>query len=396
MMLAAVLTVLVILAVLVVAGPFLQGRGGEADEVTGMDVYKDQLTEIDRDLELGMIGEAEAKLARAEIERRLLRAARDATADTQPLSAAWHYRIVTGLAAIVVLGSIGIYAAIGHADRFFAQQARDTAGLPRSDAEQAAGGQTGTDAAQQSSEVETLARRLEERLAENPDDADGWRVLGWTYYNMGEFGRAANAYRRAAELRRDSSVIRALLGEAMVRASGGRVTEEALAVFEETLALNPRDERARFYKGVALEQGGNPQGAIEEWLALYQGAPPDAEWTADLRTRIEALAEAHGIDVGGRMAARQGPSGGGGEEMSTADREAMVRGMVDGLAARLEGAPDDPDGWIMLIRSHMVLNEPEKARAALERAEKALGSAPDKLKQVADAAKTLGLQVSSE
>jgi cytochrome c-type biogenesis protein CcmH len=74
----------------------------------------------------------------------------------------------------------------------------------------------------------------------------------------------------------------------------------------------------------------------------------------------------------------------------------MVRGMVDGLASRLESSPDDPEGWIMLMRSHIVLNEQDKARAALERATKALADSPEKMKQIADAAKVMGLSASSE
>jgi cytochrome c-type biogenesis protein CcmH len=53
--------------------------------------------------------------------------------------------------------------------------------------------------------------------------------------------------------------------------------------------------------------------------------------------------------------------------MPPADRAAMIHGMVDGLASRLEKAPRDADGWIKLIRSRMVLGETELAKQALAR-----------------------------
>jgi cytochrome c-type biogenesis protein CcmH len=413
MMLALILTVLAILAAGVIVAPFLFRRGGKTEEVTGVDVYKDQLAEIERDLEQGTIAKEEADLARVEIERRLLIAAR--TLDdggAQPLSVHWQYRMVTGVAAIVVLGAIGIYATVGHADRFYAQEARNEL-MPQQTATQQTAAATPSPE-EQAKQVEDMVKRIEERLAENPKDADAWRVLGWSNYNLGKFYKAIEAYQKAVELQKDNALVRAMLGEAMVKAAGGKVTEEALETFDAVLALKPDDERAHFFKGLAYEQKGNAQAALDAWLKLYEIAPKDADWASDLRLRIEDLAKAKQIDVSARLAAlskpaattpphpgaeQRGPSAEdieNAKQMAPEDQNAMVRGMVDGLASRLEGAPDDPNGWIMLIRSHMALNEPDKARAALERASKALAESPETLKQIADAAKVMGVSASTE
>ena len=187
-------------------------------------------------------------------------------------------------------------------------------------------------------------------------------------------------------------------------------------MFDKVLALNPSDERALFFKGMAQEQKGNPQGAIDQWIALYEAAPKDVDWSKDLRQRIEMVANANNIDVSARLknasatetktaAAEQaeperpGPTAEdvqNAQQMNKEDQNAMIRGMVDGLAGRLEDTPNDPKGWIMLMRSHLVLNEQDKAQAALDRATKALAGSPETLKQVADAAKEMGLSVSSE
>jgi cytochrome c-type biogenesis protein CcmH len=77
--------------------------------------------------------------------------------------------------------------------------------------------------------------------------------------------------------------------------------------------------------------------------------------------------------------------------MPPADRLVMIRGMVDGLAKRLEQSPRDADGWIKLIRSRMVLGETELAKQALESGLEAFDEGSPERDQIAAAALKLGL-----
>ncbi|MBY0372531.1 MAG: hypothetical protein K2Q23_00970, partial [Bryobacteraceae bacterium] len=79
------------------------------------------------------------------------------------------------------------------------------------------------------------------------------------------------------------------------------------------------------------------------------------------------------------------------EAMAPQDRTAMIRNMVDGLAARLEQSPHDAEGWIKLIRSRVVLGETEQAKASLRRALAVFGEDPGERTRIADAAKQLGI-----
>jgi cytochrome c-type biogenesis protein CcmH len=258
-------------------------------------------------------------------------------------------------------------------------------------------------------------KRVEKRVADNPKDADGWRMLGWSYYSTGRFKDAVGAYRRAVDLQKDNPTLKALLGEAMVSEAGDTVTDAALATFEEVLAINPNDERARFFKGVAKAQKGDNHGAIDEWLALYKIAPADAEWAGDLRTRIEETAKTAGIDVSARLAearpapattanasapphpATPGPSAAdieGAKQLKPEDRQAMVSSMVDRLAGRLETSPKDPDGWIMLIRSRVAMKDPDKARAALDKAKTVFADEPATQQRIVEAAQAMGIVAS--
>lgn len=407
-----ILTLLMGGAALVILAPFFFGNSAK-ETPTSLDVYKDQLAEIDRDKAQGLIDEAEAASARIEIERRILTAARADQAPVQTVPPNWQYRMVTGVAAIVVLGSVGLYAALGRPDLPSAQSQ-----APAPDGQQTA---QAAGAQQAGGEVDVLMKRLEKRLADNPNDPNGWRMLGWSYYNTGRYKDAVAAYRRAVDLQKDNPMLRALYGEALVKAADGVVTEAALATFEDVLAMNPKDERARFFKGMAKEQKGDNQGAIDEWLELYKIAPADAEWIDDLRSRIEETARQAGIDISARLAEARprvgaaaaaysapahpgaavapGPTAADIEnanQLKPEDRQAMVSSMVDRLASRLESSPKDPDGWIMLIRSRITMKDAEKARAALEKAKAVFADEPETQQRIVEAAQAMGLTANQQ
>jgi cytochrome c-type biogenesis protein CcmH len=417
MTLWVILTLLMGGAALIVLAPFFFGRGA-GDTPTSLDVYKDQLAEVERDKAQGQIDEAEAASARLEIERRILAGGRSDAAPARTLSANGQYRMVTGVASVVVLGSVGLYAALGRPDLpsvpnqalVQAPQAPAPAGA------QPAAQTADASAAAPQGDIQALVKKIEKRVEDNPNDAESWRMLGWSYYNMGKHKEAVSAYRRAVDLQKDNPTLKALLGEAMVTEAGDTVTDAAMAVFDEVLVINPNDERARFFKGVSKAEKGDVQGAIDEWLALYKVAPADAQWTGDLRSRIEETAQKAGIDVAAKLAEAKPAGAAAGPTVAAAahpgaaptpgptpadvqaanqlkpeDQQAMVAGMVDRLAGRLESSPKDPDGWIMLIRSRIVMKDPEKARAALEKAKTVFADEPETQKRIVQAAEAMGV-----
>jgi len=246
--------------------------------------------------------------------------------------------------------------------------------------------------------ADELIVNLAARLQNNPDDAKGWRMLGWSYFNTQRYQKAAEAYGRAIALQGDDSDLQSAYGESLVRAADGLVMARALEVFDTTLALNPRDVRARFFKGLALAQAGQPNEAIDAWLEIIDDAPAGADWIDDLRLRVRELAAASSIDITGRLsgAPERGPTAAqraAAQSMTPEDRQAMIRSMVDRLASRLDANPDDADGWIKLMRSRIVLGEQDAALTALRRANAAFSGTPDTQARIADAAAELGLSL---
>jgi len=233
-------------------------------------------------------------------------------------------------------------------------------------------------------DTDRLIARLEESLKTNPNDVDGWRVLGWSHFRKQRYEKASEAYRRAAELDPSNPLLKSLQGEAMVAAADGQVTVKALNTFKSALALDPNNVRARFYSGQFQLQNGDAKSAAETWISLLKIAPEGEGWATDLRERILEVSRQSDLDVSkslpppieaaSKSAKTPNHASPTAEDLERASgltpqsREAMARDMVKRLAARLEVSPDDPDGWIMLIRSRMVLGETSEAKAALEQA----------------------------
>lgn len=228
--------------------------------------------------------------------------------------------------------------------------------------------------------------QIEARLKANPKDAQGWRMLGMSFFETQRFAESATAYKRAAELTPASAESWSNLGEALVLASQGKFPSDAKAAFAAALARDPNDTRARYFLAVEKDIIGDHKGAIDGWFALLKDSPPDAPWQADVRGLIASVAAKEKIDVRARLAAlpalpAQSPAG--------ADQQlAMVRSMVDGLAKKLQDNPKDVDGWIMLMRSYSVL---DRAADASNAKRTALAANPESAANLNAAAAQLGV-----
>lgn len=249
---------------------------------------------------------------------------------------------------------------------------------------------------------------LEARVKDQPDDSEAWSALAGAYYDAGRFDEAVTAYDAAVKLAPQRAVLWSGRGEARVMASPrDPMPAAAAADFEQALARDPRDPRARYFLAVKLDLAGDHQGAIDRWLGLLADTPPGAVWEADLRRTIEQAGKINRIDVAKRLAAvRQpapalptpgiaavaGPSAADisrASAMRPAEQRQMAEGMTARLADKLKRDPANVDGWIMLIRSRVNLGQMDQARAALEAA---VAANPGKTAQLREQAAALGLR----
>jgi cytochrome c-type biogenesis protein CcmH len=357
----ALMTAAAIFAVLL---PLGLGRGQSGGSEAS--VYKDQLAEIDRDVATGLIGTAEAEAARVEIGRRLL-AATDETRSA-PMRASTRWRRSAAVLSLVGLPllAVAIYLPLGSprlADFPLAQRLR------------------APDAAQP---LDALVAQVEQHLEKNPTDARGWTVLAPVLARLGRFDDAVRAYRSAITYGGETADRRADLGEVIAAAAGGVVTAEAKAEFERARALDADEAKARYFLGLAAEQDGRNADAASIWRALLEKAPADAPW--------RPLVEAALTRVGAPSAPPLSDSAmATAKDMSESDRSGMIRGMVERLATRLKQNGNDVEGWLRLVRAYMVMGERDKAKSALSDARQAVANDAERLRQLNEGLKNLGL-----
>ena len=212
--------------------------------------------------------------------------------------------------------------------------------------------------------------------ADNPAAKD-WRTVGWAYAQNGDAAESARAYRKATEIEPDNAENWSSLGEALQTPST-KIVPEAATAFAKAIALNPADPRARYFLAVQKDIKGDHKGAVDDWLALLRDSPPGAPWEADLRRNIDQVASRNKIDLAGRLpqAGATGPAsaaipGPTGEQLASASsippgqQDQMVQAMIQRLADKLKTNPKDADGWIRMMRSQMVLNQPKLAGEAM-------------------------------
>ncbi len=305
-------------------------------------IYEDQLKEVDRDVRSGAISAPEAVLAKVEIQRRLAAAAKNVGIE-RPISSTVRGVALAVVVGLVIVGGGSLYGLLGSPD-LISQPAQ-------------------TPVAARPAPVEIMVAKLEARLQANPNDAEGWRTLGFAQFELKNYPKSAEAYAKALALDPGNIAYKSAYAEALVQAADSVVTPTARALFAEILAQNPKDMRARFYDALALEQAGNQIGALDRWLAVLADTPADAGWRDYVMRRVAQLGTSNGRDVSAALAA---PAV---EQLAVPlEKSAMIAGMIANLQAKLEANPHDRDGWAMLIRSLIVSGDRTGADGALAKA----------------------------
>jgi cytochrome c-type biogenesis protein CcmH len=320
------------------------GRTMRDDAAFDLAVYRDQLTELEREKEAGLIPPAEADRARNEIGRRLLKTDRDQVVKLSQSSSTLPQMALIATALAVPIFVLGFYALRG---------SPHLPGVPH--AERLANAEANRD-------LQALIAKAETHLAANPRDAAGWRALAPAYRSLGRYDLAARAYAQALTYGKPEASLYADLGEVMVMAGQGLVSRAAADSFGSALKLDAKNAKARYFAALAMFQEGKTDTALKEWQAMLDEAPADAPWVSLVERQIAAAkitAIAPKLD-GEEIAAIEGAT----EE----EKSRMIRSMVDGLAQRLEQDGGDLEGWLRLARARMVMGEPAQAKHALDRA----------------------------
>ncbi len=351
--------------------------------------YRGQLAEIERDAARGLMAPAEAERARAEIARRLIAADRSAhaeTTSTAPRLASW---IAAGFAALTAIGgALGLYwtlGAPGLGDLPLDSRINDAQALFDSRPNQASAEAMADalPAPDVPADYLKMVEELREVVPSRPDDLTGWQLLSRHEAALGNYSDAAKAQRRVIELKGPAAGPgdRLALADRMIAAAGGIVSPEAEAELRAVRDADPENVGAQYYFGLLYAQTDRPDLAFQLWRRVVERGDPMLPHTRLARGQIERAAAMAGVDYQllPETASARGPSAddiAAAQDMAPGDREAMIRGMVEGLAERLGSSGGTPEDWARLIGALGVLGDTDRAAAIWTEAQQVFAGQP--------------------
>jgi cytochrome c-type biogenesis protein CcmH len=206
-----ILTLMVAVAAAVLTIPLVRRHEARADaRAATLAVLRDQLADVDVQLAAGTIPPADAEGLRTEIKRRMLAAGHIPEDAARPMGSKALAGVAIGLSAMVALAAGALYSTMGKP------------GMGGQSAPVAANAAAPAAEAQAAGEVATLVAGLERKMQENPSDPEGWRMLGWSYFQVSRFADSAAAYAKAVALKPDGVGYQSAYGEALVQAANGQ------------------------------------------------------------------------------------------------------------------------------------------------------------------------------
>jgi len=321
-----------------------------------VEIYRRALAEIDDLSERDLLPANELRGARAEVARRLLAAADRPQA---PVEVGGRGVVQVVAVAAVAVASLAIYLVIGSpglADQPFASRLAAWRAHP------------------ENASPAALAAALGDIANKRPRDLEPLRKLAAFDLALGDGDGAAHALRRALVIAPGNADLSAMLGEVLVLKAQGAIGADARAMFQAALNADPSQPAARYYLARARIADGDMARGLAEWRTLLLTLPQ-----ADTR-RATLTAEIAGVERSGQLAPASQPVA-----PPSGDTSRAIQGMVDGLAARLRSSPNDPAGWVRLVRAYAVLGETARRDQSLGQARARFADRPDVLAALADA-----------
>ncbi|MGA8032244.1 MAG: c-type cytochrome biogenesis protein CcmI [Casimicrobiaceae bacterium] len=255
--------------------------GGEAGAATS--VYRDQKRQLDDEFAAGAISAEERDAAIEELAARLsaeLDAAPSPAENAGP-AASSRARIVWALALVVTLPVAAgvLYATLGNPD-----------------AMQAMPGGPGAQAPASPAQINAMVDQLAARMKSNPNDPNGWILLGRSYAVLGRFQESADAYRHAAALSPSDAGILADWADSLAMANGQNLEGEPTRLIERSLAIDPNNPKALALSGSAAAERRDFPAAIAAWRKLKAQLTPGTEPDKEVD---QMIAEAETAQAGG-------------------------------------------------------------------------------------------------
>lgn len=270
------MTLFVVLGVLLVAGAVLftvlplarrSARPAESRDAVNAAVYRDQLRELDADVQAGTLAPDQRDKARQEIEARLASDLGKGEPAPESRGSARGAALALGLA--VPICALAIYLTVGN-PRALSPEATAEAGPHGVTAQQ----------------FETMVERLSARMKERPDDLEGWMMLGRSYAVLGHFPQSAAAYAKAVALAPNDAQLLADYADSLAMAQGRTLKGEPEKVLKRALAADPNNVKALVLAGTAAYDRNDKAAAVQLWERALAVLPAESEMARRVRASV--------------------------------------------------------------------------------------------------------------
>jgi cytochrome c-type biogenesis protein CcmH len=290
------------LAALFVVAPLLQpqdtttGTDDDPDDIdqdqVNLALFKQQLAELETDLAAGKLDQSQYSAAKADLEREVLRNVGSPT--PTGFAAALPGPKVTGLALSILVPGLALLLYIGIGERDIIPRLAESAG-----GQSAPGHGAGGDGMPP---LDVLVERLEARMAEAPDDAEGWLMLGRTYFAMRDPQKAEGAFEKAYALTPDDPQLLLAYAESIAANNGNSLEGRPSELIGQVLEQDPENPTARWLTGMAAFQRGQFNAATVAWNKVLSVIDPASEEATELRELIAEAQQRAGLPADTRLA----------------------------------------------------------------------------------------------
>ncbi|KQI72769.1 cytochrome C biogenesis protein CycH [Loktanella sp. 5RATIMAR09] len=367
------------------------------DDNPDIAIYRAQLEEIDRDLERQLLEPEEAERARTEVARRLLAASNAAvkpTADTKPNR--WLPAAIIAVMLGLGFGTYWMIGAPGYPDMPLQARLAASEDIRANRPSQAAleVAAPAPPVPDVPDEYRAAVEQLRVIAPTRPDDLEAWSRLAMAEVELRNYAGAAAAQQQVVAIKGDAAEpldLQRLL-DLKVVAAGGFVSPEAEALIGDILDSNAGNIAARYYLGLLYNQTDRPDLALRLWREIIENGDPANFHIASARAQVGDAAFRAGVDYA--LPEARGPSFeqmDAAQDMSEEDRQAMIGGMVAGLADRLATDGGPAEDWARLIRAYGVLGDLDAARTVWTEAQQVFVSSMRGMEILTNAARDAGV-----
>jgi len=242
-------------------------------------IHKEHLLELENDFKEGNIEEEEFNSAKHELERNLLSDIKNTEEDKDQTVTRISFKTIIPIVVVLPVFVIVTYLMLGDIDMVSVQPGEKVQ-------------QTNQDAMHS---IEEMVAKLSARLQEQPDDGEGWRMLGRSYLVMNRYQNAVDAYRNARKYIGDDSQLLADYAEVLILASNNSFTEEAANLVNLSLQKNPDEPKALWLAGNASYERGDFARTLHYWEHLFNILPPGGDESKFVMENINQVKQDSGM-----------------------------------------------------------------------------------------------------